>query len=139
MAIKQKVEQPKSKLAELLTKDYRWENLLLAVVSIAAAVLSLMIITDLGPLTISPTFPLLGEGNWGKVFAWVLLVISLFGLFLVLYPFIMPAIPELKKITWASFGKFFEAVIRTIFFIVIVTGVIIVFDAIIKLIILKGK
>ncbi|MDR2822636.1 MAG: hypothetical protein LBV58_03705 [Acholeplasmatales bacterium] len=137
MAIKKKEETQKSKLIELLTTDYRFENLLLGIASIAAAVLSLMIITKLGPLTIAPNFPVLGEEPYGLIFAWILFAISIFGLFLVLFPFVSAAIPEIRKIQWANFKKFREAFVRTVIVVVVLTGVIILFDLIIKLIMLR--
>ena len=132
MAIKQKQEEQKSKLLEVLTTEYKWENLLLGVLATISGALALMIITGNTLLSINENFPVLGQGNNGLIFAWVLFAISLFGLILVIYPFFLPAIPELKKITWATWPKFLDNALRTLIFLFILTGVILLFNIFIK-------
>lgn len=127
MAIKQKTEQ-KSKLIEVLTKEYRWENLLLGILAVISAALAVMILTGSSLLTPpDDSFPVIGGSNF-YVFAWVLLVISIFGIILVVYPFFLPAIPELKKISWAGWKKFLDNSTRVIIFLVILTGFLLLFD-----------
>jgi preprotein translocase subunit SecE len=131
MAIKQKEVEQKSKLLEVLTTEYKWENLLLGVLATLSGALALMIISGNSLLTINSDFPILGQGNNGIIFAWVLFAISLFGLALVIYPFFIPAIPELKKITWPTFPKFVDHAVRTLIFLVILAGIILVFNILI--------
>ena len=128
MAIKQKPVEQKSKLLEVLTTEYKWENLLLGVLATISAALALMIISGNVLLQIDPNFPILGQGNNGLIFAWVLFAISIFGIILVVYPFILPAIPELKKITWPTFPKFLDHAVRVLIFIFIVTGFILIYN-----------
>ena len=128
MAIKQKPVEQKSKLLEVLTTEYKWENLLLGILATISAALALMIISGNVLLQIDPNFPILGQGNNGLIFAWVLFAISIFGLILVIYPFILPAIPELKKITWPTFPKFLDHATRTLIFLFIVTGFILIYN-----------
>lgn len=132
MAIKQKQVEQKSKLLEVLTTEYKWENLLLGVLATISGALALMIITGSTVLQINQNFPVLGQGNNGLIFAWVLFAISVFGLILVIYPFFLPAIPELKKITWPSWPKFLDHAVRTLIFLFIITGVITLFNLFIK-------
>jgi preprotein translocase subunit SecE len=82
-------------------------------------------------LTINDDFPILGQGNNGIIFAWVLFAISIFGLILVIYPFFLPAIPELKKITWPTLPKFIDHSVRTLIFLFFVTGIIFLFNLLI--------
>ncbi len=127
MAIKQKVEQ-KSKLIEVLTKEYRWENLLLGILAVISAALAVSILV--GVSWIVPPgadFPIIGGSNF-YVFSWVLLVISIFGIILVVYPFFLPAIPELKKISWAGWKKFLDNSTRVVIFLIILTGFLLLFD-----------
>lgn len=131
MAIKQKEVEQKSKLLEVLTTEYKWENLLLGILATLSAALALMIISGNSLLTINSDFPILGQGNNGIIFAWVLFAISLFGLALVIYPFFIPAIPELKKITWPTFPKFVDHAVRTLIFLVLLAGIILVFNILI--------
>jgi preprotein translocase subunit SecE len=131
MAIKQKEVEQKSKLLEVLTTEYKWENLLLGVLATLSGALALMIISGNSLLTINSDFPILGQGNNGIIFAWVLFAISLFGLALVIYPFFIPAIPELKKITWPTFPKFVDHAVRTLIFLFFLAGIILIFNILI--------
>jgi len=131
MAIKQKQVEQKSKLLEVLTTEYKWENLLLGVLATVSGALAVMIISGSTLLQINANFPILGQGNNGVIFAWVLLAISLFGLILVVYPFFLPAIPELKKITWPSWPKFLDHGVRVLIFLFILTGMLLLFDILI--------
>ncbi|MCK9235493.1 MAG: preprotein translocase subunit SecE [Acholeplasmataceae bacterium] len=131
MAIKQKDVEKKSKLWEIVTTEYKWENLILGILATLSAALALMIISGNPLLQISPSFPILGEGNNGVIFAWVLFTISVFGLILVIYPFFLPALPELKKITWAKWSKFLDHSVRVLIFLFFLTGFIFLFNLLI--------
>jgi preprotein translocase subunit SecE len=131
MAIKQKQVEEKSKLLEVLTTEYKWENLLLGILATISAALALMIISGNTLLQIREDFPILGEGNNGLIFAWVLFVISLFGLALVIYPFFIPALPELKKVSWPTWPKFLDNAVRVLIFLFILTGVILLYNILI--------
>lgn len=126
MAIKQKVDVPQSKLKYILTKEYKWENLLLGLLALVSLTLSIMILA--GTLEIDPTFPVLGTSPADKIFAGVLLGISIFGLALVLYPFFVPAWPELKKISWPKWAVFLDNAIRVLIFTALITGILFTFD-----------
>lgn len=126
MAKKKRDEEQKSKLMLVLTKDYKWENLLLGLLALVAAILSVMILN--GTLKIDSAFPVLGKGKNGIIFASFLLVISLIGLFLVLLPFFVPAMPELKKISWSTWPRFLEDTLRVIVFVTFLTLTLLLFD-----------
>lgn len=127
MALKKRDDkQKKSKLMEVLTRDYKWENLLLGFLALMAAVLSVMILN--GTLKIDSAFPVLGKGKNGIIFAGFLLVISLVGLFLVLLPFFVPAMPEIKKVSWPKWSKFLEDSIRVIVFVTCLTLILLLFE-----------
>lgn len=128
MAIKQKQTEQQSKLIQVLTTEYKWENLLLGILATISGALALMIISGNTLLTINDDFPILGQGNNGIIFAWVLFAISIFGLILVIYPFFIPAIPELKKISWPTFPKFLDHAVRTLIFLFFLTGIIFLFN-----------
>lgn len=128
MAIKVKNTEEKSKLLEVLTKEYKWENLLLGVLATISAGLALMIISGNPLLQINPNFPILGTEPNGTIFSWVLLIISMFGLILVVYPFFIPAVPELKKIIWPTRSKFLDHSARTILFLLLLTFLILLFN-----------
>ena len=131
MAYKVKNKEEKSKLLEVLTKEYKWENLLLGVLATISAGLSLMILSGNSLLQINPNFPILGTEPNGTIFTWILLLISLFGLALVIYPFFVPSIPEIKKISWPNKSKFIDNSIRTLIFLFVLTTVILIFNLLI--------
>ena len=131
MAIKKREEEKKekSKLIEILSKDYKWENLLLGILALVASVISILIINK--TLTIDSAFPVLGKGKNAIIFASFLLVISLLGLILVLVPFFIPAWPEVKIISWPKWAKFMENTAKTMLFVVVLTLSLLLFDYVI--------
>ncbi len=87
MAIKDTLDQPKrNKLLEVLSQDYRAENIFLALIAVVAMAFSVMILS--GSLNVKDNYPLLGA--YPKVFAIILLIISLLGLVVVIWPFYQP-------------------------------------------------
>lgn len=131
MAIKQKETEKQSKLVEILTTEYKWENLLLLILAVLSTALSLIIIINKGPIAIDESFPILGQRTNQLVFAWVLFAISMLGIGLVTWPFIEPALPELKRITWAKKNEFLDHSVRVIIFILFFVFVILAFDIIV--------
>lgn len=131
MAIKEKNLEKKSKLKEILVTEYKWENLLLLVLATLSTALSLIIIINKGPISIDSNFPVLGDRTNQLIFAWILFAISMLGIGLVSAPFVAPAIPELKKVTWATKSEFIENSIRVIIFILFLILVIWAFDVVV--------
>lgn len=131
MAIKQKEQQPKNKLMEILTTEYKGESLLLGILATITAALAVMIIGNVQGFRIPSEFPVLGGSPNDMIFAWTVLVIALLGLALVIYPFFLPAFPELRKISWAGFREFLDNAVRVLFFVIIVTGFVSAIDIII--------
>jgi preprotein translocase subunit SecE len=126
MAEKKKNEIKKSKLVEILTTEYKWENYFLAFFSLIATGLSLLLITK--TLTIDPGFPVLGEEIYGNIFSWTLLVLSILGIIIIVYPFVKNSLIEVKKIEWPKWLLFLENLIRVVIFTVIITVVLFLFD-----------
>lgn len=131
MAVKEKTVEKQSKLKEILVTEYRWENLLLLVLATLSSALALIIIINQGPISIDSNFPILGNRTSQLIFSWVLLTISLLGVGLVVAPFVGPAIPELKKITWAKRSEFVDHSTRVILFILFFIFIIVAFDIVV--------
>src|SRR5690606_24387412 len=129
MAIKQKEQQPKNKLLEILTTEYKGESLILGVLATITAALAVMIIGRVQGFHIPEDFPVLGGSPNDMIFAWTVLVIAILGLSLVIYPFFLPAFPELRKISWAGWYDFADNAIRVIIFVLIFTVFVSVIDA----------
>ena len=121
MAIKQKVQQPKNKLVEILTTEYKGESLILGILATITAAIAVMIIGNVQGLHIPADFPVLGGSPNDMIFAWTVLVIALLGLALVIYPFFLPAFPELRKVSWAGFREFVDNSVRVIIFVLTFT------------------
>lgn len=127
MAIKDTLDKPKrNKLIEVLSQDYRAENILLALIAIIAMAFSIMILA--GTLNIKDNYPLLGA--YPKVFAIILLVISALGLLVVLWPFYEPSIGEIKRITWAKPRELYQDLFRVIVFMAFFVFILLFFDII---------
>lgn len=130
MAIKEKTEK-KGKLLDVLKTEYKWENIVLAILASLALAFSLMIIN--GTLVVRPDFPIIG--SYPLLFAWILFAVAVIGILLVVAPFFAQAIPELRRISWADFKTASDAVIKVFIFIIILASLFIVFDYLIGLVI----
>lgn len=125
MAIKDTLDQPKrNKLLEVLSQDYRAENVLLALIAVVAMAFSVMILSN--TLNVKDNYPILGA--YPKVFAVILLVISTLGLLVVIWPFYEPSIGEFKKITWAKPKELYEDLFRVFVFMIFFVFVLLFFD-----------
>ncbi|MBG0762911.1 preprotein translocase subunit SecE [Acholeplasma laidlawii] len=122
MAIKKKEQQPQNKLLEILSTEYKGESLILGILATITAGLAIMIIGNVQGFHIPESFPVLGGSPNDMIFAWTVLVIALLGLALVIYPFFLPAFPELRKVSWAGWLEFLDNATRVIIFVLIVTG-----------------
>ena len=114
---KRERSEGRSRIMEYLRTEHQWENYLFLIVSVVTLVLGFLIVD--GTLVIKQSFPLIGKHP--KIFSWCLVVISFFGLIYALYPFFKPAFPELKKINWLPWKKFFGNTIRVFLFLIIFT------------------
>ena len=123
--------EKESRLKQILMTEYPWENLLLLVLAVLSTAVSLIILINKGPISIDASFPILGKRTNQLIFSWILFGISMIGLALVSAPFIAPALPELKKITWAKWPEFIDHSVRVIIFILFFIYVIFAFDIIV--------
>lgn len=127
MAIKDTLDKPKrNKLLEVLTQDYKAENIFLALIAVIAMAFGIMILSN--KLNIKDSYPLLGA--YPKVFAVILLVIALLGLLVVLWPFFEPSFGEVRKITWARPKELYEDLFRVIVFMIFFIFILLFFDII---------
>ena len=112
------------RIGEYLKEEHKWENWLFLGVSIIVLLLGLLILN--GSLVVKENFPLIGGAP--NVFAWILVGVSALGILYALYPFFKPAFPEFKKITWLTFPKFMGNTVRVFLFLIIFTGLFILYD-----------
>lgn len=124
MAIKEKNQPKKSSLLQVLAKEYKYENLLLAFLAFVLCAYSAMIIK--GELFIKESAAVIGAHP--KAFAWCLMIFGIFSLLLVLVPFFKPAVPELRKITWADGKSFLTDTVRVLIFMAIMAIAFVIYD-----------
>ena len=112
------------RIGEYLKEEHKWENWVFLVVSIIVLLLGLLILN--GSLVVREDFPLIGANP--TLFAGILVGIAGLGILYALYPFFKPAFPEFKKITWLTLPKFAANAIRVFLFLIIFTGLFILYD-----------
>ncbi len=125
MAVKEKTNDKPSRIIQYLKETHKWENYVFLILSVTVLVLGCLILT--GTLTVKENMWLIGGHSKG--FGWTL--VGLAGVFTIyaLYPFFKPALPEFKKITWLTFGKFVGNSIRTLLFITIFALLFFLYDS----------
>lgn len=125
MAVKEKQIEKKSRILEYLKESHKWENYVFLAFSVIVLILGCLILT--GTLVVKENFWLIGDHP--KVFAWVLIVISVLFTIYALVPFFKPAVPEFKKVTWLPFRKFVANSFRVLLFITIFALLFFMYDA----------
>ncbi len=124
MAIKEKQVEKKSKLLEILSKDYRWENYVFFIISLLVLVLGTLILTN--TITINEDAFLIGP--IANIFAWLMVAFGGLALIYAVYPFFKPAFPEIKRVTWLKGLKYFGNVLRVFIFVIILALLFVLYD-----------
>ena len=133
MATKEKQVEKKSKLVEILSKDYRWENYVFFIISLLVLLLGVLILTD--TITINPDAFLIGP--IADIFAWIMVAFGGLALIYAVYPFFKPAFPEIKRVSWLKGKKYFGNVLRVFIFIIILALLFLLFDMFITAVLAK--
>lgn len=112
------------RIGEYLREEHKWENYVFLLLAIFVLVLGMLILN--GALSVSDSFPILG--GHGTLVGTILSIVG--GLFVLygLWPFVKPALPELKKITWLDRKSFIGNIIRTFLFIIIFVALFVLYD-----------
>lgn len=124
---KVKTGEKRSRIIEILSKEYKYENIVLMFLAIFAIVLGVLIID--GTLPIEKVFLI---GSYPKVFAWILVALGTISLILVVWPFYKPSILEFKRISFLKKREFFGNVLQVFVFVIILSLVFLLYDAGIK-------
>lgn len=133
MAIKEKKVEQKSKLMEILRKDYRWENYLFFTIALVVLLLGVLILNN--TLIINEDAFLIGP--IADIFAWLMVAFGGLALIYAVYPFFKPAFPEIKRVSWLKGKKYFGNVIRVFIFIIILALLFLLFDMFITAVLAK--
>jgi hypothetical protein len=111
-------KQAKKGTMSVLSKEYKYENLILAFLAVFAIVLGALIVN--GTLVIGKDYFLIG--SYPKVFAWVLVGLGAISLLLVALPFYKPSFDEAKHIKGLKKSEFLVNIARVLIFIFILAG-----------------
>lgn len=107
-----------------LSKEYKYENLIMVFFALFAIVMGALILT--GALVIDKNFFLIG--SYPKVAAWILVGLGVVTLLLVLYPFYKPSFDEAKHIKGLKRSEFLINIVRVLVFIIILALVFFLYD-----------
>ncbi|XMB86661.1 preprotein translocase subunit SecE [Mycoplasmatota bacterium WC44] len=117
-------EKKQSKVFEILSKEYKYESVLLTVISIIIMIVSAYIMN--GTLTIEPEFPVLG--SFPLVTAIVFFVAGFVGLVVGSWPIFKPSFKEVKRLTPPSKKTYADHTVKVFTFILGLTAIFLIFD-----------
>lgn len=136
-------KEKKNRLAEVFTKDYKYEGLVLLILAIVAIVLGVYFLNECYTLSSDGTYnnPFGGAfilGDYPKVFSWILTVLGVVSLLLSIWPYYKPSVYEVKRVSWPSkkellgntITTFIFVIIFVIFFFLVDAGLLALIDAI---------
>ena len=125
-------KEKKNRAVDVLLKEHKWENLILAILSIFAIELGVLILTGTY-LTIPEDAFLIGK--YWKQFSWILVGLGAVSLILSVSSFYVPSLAEIKHLTPEKKRTFFGNVLKVFAFSVIVVAFLFVCDWAINLVI----
>ena len=129
--MKPAVQEKPNRLAQFLNTEYKFENFLLVALSLFAIVFGVLILQD----TFSIPADAFLVGQYGDVFAWVLIVLGVISLLLWAIPFYRPSVSEIKHIKGLKRREFFGNVLKVVVFTIVLALIFFVFDLLIEVII----
>lgn len=104
-AVKEKAKK-KHGAASVFSKEYKYEGLILLILSIVSLVLGTLVLlghSGKDGLTIPDYVWLIG--TYPKLMAWILIGLAVSGLILSVIPLFKPSIEEFKRVTWLTGGQ----------------------------------
>ena len=125
------VQEKPNRIAQFLNTEYKFENFLLVALSLFAIVFGVLILQD----TFSIPADAFLVGQYGDVFAWVLIVLGVISLLLWAIPFYRPSVSEIKHIKGLKRREFFGNVLKVVVFTIVLALIFFVFDLLIEVII----
>ena len=129
--MKPAVQDKPNRIAQFLNTEYKFENFLLVALSLFAIVFGVLILQD----TFSIPADAFLVGQYGDVFAWVLIVLGVISLLLWAIPFYRPSVSEIKHIKGLKRREFFGNVLKVIVFTIVLALIFFAFDLLIEVVI----
>lgn len=116
-------KEKRNRILDILSKEYKYENIILMFLAVFAIVLGVLIINK--TLTIGRVFLI---GSYPMVFAWLLVALGAISLVLVVWPFYKPSISEMKRVSVLKKKEFFENIVQVFAFTVLLSLLFLLFD-----------
>lgn len=107
-------EQKKNRLAEIFTKDYKYEGIVLLLLSIVAVIVGVLLVQDPALSATQIVFTLTG-----KIFGWILIGLGGVSLLLSIWPYYKPSVYEVKRVSWPDKKTMLENCISVFIFTII--------------------
>lgn len=125
-------KEKKNRVMDVLLKEHKWENLVLAILAIFAIELGVLILSG-NYLSIPEEAFLIGK--YWKAFSWVLVGLGAVSFILAVSSFFVPSLAEIKHITGLKKGEFFWNVVKVFAFSAILALFFMGADTLIQLVI----
>ena len=125
-------KEKKNRVVDVLVKEHKWENLVLAILAIFAIELGVLILSG-NYLSIPEEAFLIGK--YWKAFSWILVGLGAVSFILAVSSFFVPSLAEIKHISGLKNGEFFWNVVIVFAFSAILAVFFMGADALIQLVI----
>lgn len=106
-------KEKKNRVMDVLLKEHKWENLVLAILAVFAIELGVLLLTKTY-LTIPADAFLIGK--YWQPFAWTLVALGVISLILSVSSFYVPSLAEIKHIKGLKKKEFFSNVVQVFVF-----------------------
>ena len=134
--VEKKVEKKEKKnFLSLVLREYKFEGLILLVLSLISIILGVMILIGVKTsgsdgLIVNQDYWFIGE--YPKAFAWILIILGAVSFVLAVWPYVKPSIGEVKRVSWPTKKVMLENTAITFAFILIIAGLFLGYDAILN-------
>lgn len=134
--VEKKVEKKEKKnFLSLVLREYRFEGLILLVLSLISIILGVMILIGVKTsgsdgLIVNQDYWFIGE--YPKAFAWILIILGAVSFVLAVWPYVKPSIGEVKRVSWPTKKVMLENTAITFVFILVIAGLFLGYDAILN-------
>lgn len=125
-------KEKKNRVMDVLLKEHKWENLILAILAVFAIELGVLILSG-NYLSIPEEAFLIGK--YWKAFSWILVGLGAVSFILAVSSFFVPSLAEIKHISGLKKGEFFWNVVIVFAFSAILAVFFMGADALIQLVI----
>ena len=126
-------DQNKSRVLEILTKEYPAERIIMMVMGVLVTVTGVYLVTDDPFLTITNTDSwytawIFGTDTGILIFSYFILLMGILALVVALWPFFKPSLKEMKRVTWPNGTTIKNHSLRVFGFILFLMIMFVLFD-----------